>query len=114
MKKIIVLLFILFSFVFINNINAATVTLEWDASPSVGITGYKIYVGTSSGNYSQSYDAGNNLEYAVLNISENVVYYFAATAYDSWGNESGYSNEISYKIGKPSPPGQLKIKNVSK
>jgi hypothetical protein len=43
-------------------------------------------------------DVGNKTEVAVSNLQEGNTYYFAATAYDTAGNESTYSNEVSYAI----------------
>ncbi len=77
---------------------ASQVTLAWDASTSAGAAGYTLHVGTASGSYSQSFDAGNTTSYTVTNLTAGVTYYFSATAYDSAGNTSGYSNEVSTTI----------------
>lgn len=71
---------------------AATVNLAWDASS--GATGYKVYYGSASGNYTQSIDAQTATSIAVPSLTAGQTYYFAATAYNS-ANESGYSNEVS-------------------
>lgn len=73
---------------------STSVSLTWDASASSGVTGYKIYVGRSSGNYFRTDDAGNVLTYTVRNLGQGT-YYFTCTAYDASGNESYFSNEIS-------------------
>jgi len=81
----------------------AAVSLSWDvATDNVGVKGYKIYYGTKSVNTSGgSYDkgpidVGNKISYNVLNLTNNTKYYFAVTAYDAAGNESGdYSAEKS-------------------
>ena len=73
---------------------ATSVSLTWDASASPGVTGYKIYVGRSSGNYFRTDDARNVLTYTVRNLTPGT-YYFTCTAYDASGNESYFSNEIS-------------------
>ena len=80
---------------------ASVVTLAWDTpttnadgTPLTDLAGYKVYHGTSSGNYSQYIDVGNVLNYMVSNLKNGVVYYFAVTAYDTSGNESDYSNEV--------------------
>ncbi len=77
---------------------ASQVTLAWDASTSTGVTGYRLHVGTAPGSYAQSFDAGNTTSYTVTNLTAGVTYYFVATAYDSAGNTSGYSNEVSTTI----------------
>ncbi len=76
--------------------HAAQATLNWDASTSSGVTGYKLYYGTASGSYSQSMDVGNATSYTVSGLSDGQKYYFAAKAYNSTGNQSAYSNETSY------------------
>jgi hypothetical protein len=62
------------------------------------LAGYRIYYGTSTGVYSQSYgsglNAGNITTYAVTGLNRGTRYYFAATAYDTMGHESGFSNEV--------------------
>jgi predicted phage tail protein len=75
---------------------AAEVTLAWNPNPESSVRGYKIYYGTSSRTYQQSIDVGNVTTYRVQSLADGVTYYFAATAYDSARNESGYSNEVSH------------------
>jgi hypothetical protein len=74
------------------------VTLAWDVSTSSEVTGYNIYYGTSSGDYLSSIDAGKVLTYSISGLQSGVTYYFAVTAYDTSGNESDYSNEVSYSV----------------
>lgn len=80
-------------------------TLTWDApttnadgTPLTDLAGYKVYYGTTSGNYTEVIDAGNVTTYKVENLSPGT-YYFTVTAYDTSGNESDYSNEVSKTIG---------------
>jgi len=89
-------------------IYAASVVLSWgapssnaDGTPLNDLAGYNIYYGTASGNYSESIDVGDVLTYQVNNLSTGVTYYFTTTAYDTSGNESGYSNEISKSFAAP-------------
>jgi hypothetical protein len=79
---------------------AGSVLLAWDASPSPGVTGYRMHVGTSSRQYSRTYDTGNVLTYQVTGL-ETGVWYFAVTAYDDDGNTSDYSNEVYAAIQAP-------------
>jgi len=74
------------------------ITLAWDASTSSDVSGYNLYYGTSSGNYLSSLDAASALTYAISGLQSGVTYYFAVTAYDTSGNESDYSNEVSYSV----------------
>jgi hypothetical protein len=77
-------------------------TLSWsqpltnaDGTPLDDLAGYKLYYGTTSGNYTTSIDVGNVTTFVTPNLTWGVVYYFSLTAYDTSGNESGYSNEIN-------------------
>ncbi len=79
---------------------ATDVALEWDASSSSGITGYKVYYGNSSHTYGAPITIGNQTNYTVSGLP-NGTYYFAVTAFDAIGNESDFSNEISQVIGAP-------------
>lgn len=79
-------------------------TLTWDApttnadgTPLTDLAGYKVYYGISSGNYTVSIDVGNVTTYKIDDLSPGT-YYFAVTAYDTSGNESDYSNEVSKVI----------------
>ncbi len=80
------------------------VTLSWDppttnvdGTPVSDLAGYRIYYGLSSRNYSWVIDVGNVNTYKIENLSPGT-YYFAVTAYDTSGNESDYSNEVSKVI----------------
>jgi chitodextrinase len=83
------------------------VTLLWDApttneegAPLDDLAGYRLYYGTSTGNYTESFDAANVTQYTVGNLPTGLYYYFAVTAYDTQGNESAYSTEISTYLSR--------------
>jgi len=69
-------------------------TTNADGSPLTDLSGYKVYYGISSRNYSHNIDVGNVETYGVSNLTSET-YYFAVTAYDTSANESDYSNEVS-------------------
>ena len=75
---------------------AAQVTLAWDAETGSSVVGYKVYYGTASRSYQFNIDVGNNTTSAVSNLQTGTTYYFAVTAYNTTGEESGYSAEVSY------------------
>ncbi len=77
---------------------AGSVVLAWDANTEPDVSGYKLYYGTATGTYGTPTDVGNVLTYTVLNLTDGQTYYFAVTAYDTFGNESGYSNEVVYTV----------------
>ncbi|PYV37574.1 MAG: hypothetical protein DMG09_14365 [Acidobacteria bacterium] len=76
---------------------SADVTLAWDRSADSTVVSYKLYYGVASGTYQTSLSCGNNTSYTVTGLGAGT-YYFAVTAGDSSGNESGYSNEVSRTI----------------
>jgi hypothetical protein len=69
-------------------------TTNTDGTPLTDLAGYKVHMGTSSGNYTTVVDIGNVTTYTVSNLAPGT-YYFVVTAYDSSNIESGFSNEAS-------------------
>jgi hypothetical protein len=73
-----------------------SVNLAWEASPDLTVTGYKLYIGTSTGVYSTTVNVGNVTAYTVTGLTSGTVYYFVVTAFDATGLESDLSNEVSW------------------
>ena len=79
-----------------------SVTLEWlppesntDGSYAGDLSGYVIYWGTEPGNYDQQVRIDNvGLTAYVVDSLSPATYYFTATAFNSAGVESDYSNEV--------------------
>ncbi|MFO7708481.1 MAG: choice-of-anchor U domain-containing protein [Desulfobacterales bacterium] len=88
--------------------SAADVTLAWDPNSETDLAGYRLHYGAASGSYSVHIDVRNVTTYTVTGLTAGQTYYFAATAYNTSGNESGYSNSVSYTVpvvnGAPSTP----------
>jgi hypothetical protein len=82
---------------------AQSVTLAWDPVTDSPVAGYKLYEGTNSGIYNQSFDAGLATQMAVSNLILGLTYYFAVVSYDASGLESAYSSEISYVPSASAP-----------
>jgi fibronectin type 3 domain-containing protein len=93
---IFILAFILF--ISTTNVYSAQVTWVWSQNTESDLAGYKIYIGSSSGNYNNVNDVGNQTSYATQNLVEGQTYYVAVTAYDLLNNESGYSAEVVYTV----------------
>ena len=83
-----------------------SVTLSWtpptensDGSLLNDLVAYKFYYGTKSGQYTSSIrvDSPGIATYVIDNLVPNT-YYFVATAVNSTGMESAYSNEISKAV----------------
>jgi hypothetical protein len=77
------------------NLSWAAPTTYTDGTPLTTLAGYKVYMGTASGSYTQNIDVGNSTSYTIGNLNDGTTYYFAVTAYDASGDVSGYSNQAS-------------------
>jgi hypothetical protein len=75
--------------------NAAHLDLAWDANTEPELAGYRVYYGTASREYVDFADVGNTTTYLLDGLLEGVTYYIAMTAYDVYGNESDFSDEVS-------------------
>jgi hypothetical protein len=76
-----------------------SVTLAWQSSPSTNATGYRVYYGPASGNYTNSVLIGNVTTNTVSGLAGGVTYYFAITTVATGGKESPFSNQISFVPG---------------
>jgi hypothetical protein len=87
--------FLLAFFLIGANSYSAQVTLMWDASTDTDLAGYKVYYGTACKTYQTIVDVGKNTTVTIPTLQDGVTYYFAATAYNFSGKESGYSSEVT-------------------
>lgn len=111
MKKFKIFLIVVAIFFFRGEIFGESLMFKWesptsrvDGSPLTNLAGYKLYWGTSSRNYTNSVTvtycracpspAMEITEWECLPFQPGTTYYFAVTAFDTEGNESGYSNEV--------------------
>ena len=90
-----------------------TVTLAWDANSESDLAGYKVYWGRKSRQYDNTpvptVAPSANPTFTTPALP-NGTWYFAVTAYNTAGQESGYSNEVSTTIATaPAPPKSLRI-----
>lgn len=95
-KSLVILLFMLF--VPVHGAFGAQVQLVWNQVNEPGVTGYKVYYGTSSRNYSNALDVKDNLTCLITALSDSRPYYFAVTSYTPAG-ESVYSDELIWQAG---------------
>jgi hypothetical protein len=77
---------------------AANVSLGWNPSSDANVTGYNIYYGTVSGDYTNKVTIGNVSAITISDLTAGATYYFAATAFDATGDESVYSNEAMFIV----------------
>lgn len=85
-------------------LNAADAKVSWQANTEDDLAGYRIYYGTTAGNYPNAIDAGNVTQYNVTGLEEGTTYYFVVTAYDNSNNESAYSTQVTYLVEDVTPP----------
>ena len=75
-----------------------TASLAWDPVMAANLAGYRVYYGTSPGNYVQPLGSGlpvgNVTSFTVTGLNRGTRYYFVATAFDRSNNESAFSNEV--------------------
>ncbi|MCC7179421.1 MAG: fibronectin type III domain-containing protein [Acidobacteria bacterium] len=78
-----------------------TVTATWDRNTDSYTAGYRVYYGTSPGNYQWSVDAGNQVS-APISVSTGYTYYFVVRAYNSSYEYGPPSNEATINLA-PAP-----------
>ena len=88
----------------LSSASALTVPLAWNAPTGVALQGYKVHVGTVSGQYTQTYDVGMSPTFVVPNMTLGNSYYFAVSAIGDTGLESPLSDEINVKVMLPPLP----------
>ena len=115
----VIIFFFLFFLSFQTLCFAADITLRWDANTETDLAGYKLYYKTDTPR--SPYDGAgadqgpspvdiplgslndpNNPEFTITGLDASHIYFLVITAYDTEGNESGYSNEVStFYISSP-------------
>ena len=78
------------------------IVLTWKANSESDFSVYRVYYGTSSRIYGLPIPV-NGTKYSISELNTGVTYYFAVTAVDASGNESGYSSEITKNISLQTP-----------
>ncbi len=73
----------------------ASLNLAWNANTETDLAGYRIYYGTSSGNYTSVKEPGKVTSYVLSNLNEGTRYYITMSAFDTSLNESQKSVEIT-------------------
>ncbi len=74
-------------------------TITWTANTETDLAGYRVYVGTRSGNYTFGpFEVTSGTSYTVRNLPLGNTYFFAISAFDQAGNESSKSVEFSKSL----------------
>lgn len=77
---------------------SAQVTIAWDGNAEPEVIGYRLHYGSASSTYSSHSDAGSQTACTLSGLQAGSTYFFAATAYDAYGNQSQYSTEITFTV----------------
>ena len=95
LRPIIFLVTGIFLFLYLSSAFADSAILVWnppttnaDGTPLVDLAGYRVYHGTSSLNYTWDAYVGDVTSYEIDGLTPGITYFFAVTAYDTFGNES--------------------------
>ena len=94
-----------------SSLAVGNITLAWDASSDPSVVSYRVHYGVASGVYTNAVSAGGATIVTVSNLLEGVTFYFAATAVDTNGLESDFSNEVSGSVRLPNRPPTLNALN---
>ncbi|MCK5739649.1 fibronectin type III domain-containing protein, partial [bacterium] len=81
--------------------NDDSLRVAWNANVEPDLKGYKIHYGPGSRNYTDIVDVGTETAYTVRELGYDKEWFFAVSAYDYSGNQSGFSDEISRIILAP-------------
>lgn len=82
---------------------AARATLSWDNNIEADLSGYRLHIGNKSRNYFVVTPVGKTTEVTLDDLIPGRTYYFALSAFDSEGNESEFSNEVSLLVPAVTP-----------
>ena len=80
-----------------------TVTVAWDPNTEPDLAGYYLWLGVASGVYTQMLDVQNQTTMTLSDLEQGTEYFFAVSAYNTAGQTSLLSSEISYTAPPPSP-----------
>ena len=89
---------------------SVSATLSWNASPDANVTGYTIYYGTASRQYTNTLSVGNMTNVVIPGLQARTTYFFAAKAHDAAGNQSDFSNEAAFAGLTATPDAGLRVK----
>ena len=84
---------------------AASISLAWDPNTEPDIAGYVVWYGTVSGQPTSSVDVGLQTTWTMTSGTAGATYYFRVVAYNTAGESSAPSSEVSATLGG-TPEGQ--------
>lgn len=75
-----------------------SVSLAWDPNPETDLAGYRLQYGLTPGIYPYVVDAGKTTSATANGLNQGTTYYFTVVAYNSAGQSSTASSEVSYTV----------------
>jgi hypothetical protein len=80
-------------------------TLAWNASAESNLAGYRVQYGTVSGSPTTTIDVGRVTSWRIAGVQSGLTYYFRVVAYNTAGQTSVPSVQVSYTVpGTPTAP----------
>lgn len=86
-----------------------SVAFGWAPNLEPDVAGYRIHYGVASGTYTQVVDVGNTTMASISGLVDGTTYYFALSAYNAAGLESGLTGELVYKAPLTLAPLQIRM-----
>jgi len=93
----------------------STVSFAWDANQEVDLAGYRLYQTTTPGAYSSPHVAEIPVGTETVTLSDvpDGTWFWVLTAFDSFNNESGPSNEVTKSIDTEAPTAPCLLRFVN-
>jgi len=81
-----------------------SVEFDWTANTEPDLAGYNMYRSLVDGGPYQPIGSTTTPGYVDNTVEFDIEYFWVVTAFDTSGNESGYSNQVSNMTETPPPP----------
>lgn len=110
--KLISLIGLSIAFLLPSIVQAGTVEVTWKANTEPDLAGYRVYIGTVSGEYADPIEVKQPSCTVTLTPETGTLYYFAVTAFDTSNRESVPSDEAVCFVpdnNAPETPGMITI-----
>lgn len=78
-----------------------SIDLHWNPNRESDVAGYNIFVSSSYNGRYELIGSTNSAHYVDYGARNGSTYYYAVTAYDFDGNESGLSRDVAYDVPRP-------------
>ncbi|MBN2000073.1 T9SS type A sorting domain-containing protein [candidate division KSB1 bacterium] len=102
-RQAMIICFLIFLFL-VSGVHSSGIRLTWNSNSEPDLAGYRIYYGSSSGQYSHKLIVTEEPTVVVPNLFDNVEYFIAVTAFDTADNESPFSTELNFVLGDTTAP----------